>query len=65
MKPIPKAIYQTAEEIEANISQRESDALWLDPNSEMHRAIMSEIAQLRIYAQAKRRMASPALKAAR
>ena len=63
MKRIPKIIYQTAEEIEARIKERESDALWLDPSSEMHRAIMKEIAQLRVYAEAKRWLTSPGSKA--
>jgi len=33
MRRIPEAIYQSADEIDARISERESDALWLDPSS--------------------------------
>jgi hypothetical protein len=62
MKRIPKAIYQSVEELETRIRARESDALWLDPASEMHRTIMKEIAQLRMYAEAKRWIASPGSK---
>ena len=65
MKRIPKSIYQTADEIEARIKGREADALWLEPGSEMHRAILKEIAQLRVYAEAKRWMAKPALRPVR
>jgi hypothetical protein len=61
MKRIPKAIYQTADEIEARIKEREDEALWLSPDSDEHRAIMKEIAQLRMYAEAKRWIASPRL----
>ena len=61
MKRIPKAIYQTADEIEARIREREDDALFLSPESDEHRAIMKEIAQLRVYAEAKRWISSPGL----
>ena len=62
MKRIPKAIYLTADEIEARIAARETEALTLSPDTDAHRAIMKEIAQLRIYAEAKRWMASPGSK---
>ena len=62
MKRIPKAIYLTADEIEAKIRDREDDALLLSPESVEHRAIMKEIAQLRVYAEAKRWITSPGLK---
>jgi hypothetical protein len=62
MKRIPKAIYLTPDEIEMRIAARENDALTLSPDTDAHRAIMKEIAQLRLYAEAKRWMASPALK---
>ena len=64
MRRIPEAIYQSADEIDARISERESDALWLDPSSGLDREIMKEIAQLRIYSHAKRWMASPELRRA-
>lgn len=60
MKRIPKAIYQTTEQIEEQIKSLEADALLLDPTSENHRAIMKEIAQLRIYAETKRWLNRPA-----
>lgn len=62
MKRVPKAIYQTAAEIEARIASLETNALLLSPESAEHRAIMKEIAQLRIYAEAKRWMVAPILK---
>jgi hypothetical protein len=61
MRRIPRAIYQTADEIDARIRERESNALSLEPDSEEHRTIMKEIAQLRIYSEAKRWIASPGL----
>lgn len=54
MRPIPKAVYESADEIEARIRQREFDVMSLSPDSKEHRAIMKEIAQLRVYADAKR-----------
>jgi len=60
MKRIPKAIYQSPAEIEEEIRQRELEALELPPESDEHRALMKEIAQLRIYADAKRLFAGPA-----
>ena len=57
MKRIRKAIYQTAEQIELRIRERETEAIDVPPNTDEHRAIMKEIAQLRIYAEAKRWLA--------
>jgi hypothetical protein len=59
MKSISKTIYQTPEEIEERIRQRELDAMRLGPETDEHRKIMREIAQLRIYADAKRWLAGP------
>lgn len=63
MNRIPKAIYQTAEQIDARIRVLEDDAMTLEPSSKEHRAIMREIAQLRVYAEAKRWLAGPAKQA--
>ena len=57
MKRIPKAIYLTAEDIEARIRELESSALQLRAEQSEHRAIMHEISKLRIYADAKRWLA--------
>jgi len=56
---IPKAVYQTPAEIEARIRERENKALDLAPETNEHRALMREIAQLRVYAEAKRLFAFP------
>jgi hypothetical protein len=64
MKRIPKAIYQTADELDARIRAHEDDAMKLSPETDEHRAIMKEIAQLRVYAEAKRWIASPGLQPA-
>lgn len=53
MKKIPKATYQTAEEIEAQIRAREADAAGL-PAGEPRQSVLKEIAQLRAYADVKR-----------
>lgn len=60
MRRLPKAIYESADQIEARIRQRELDAINLRPESAEHRAIMKEIAQLRVYADAKRWLSGPA-----
>jgi hypothetical protein len=65
MKRISKTVYLSADEIEAHIRERENDALGLFPDTDEHRAIMREIAQLRVYADAKRWMAAPGLKSGR
>jgi hypothetical protein len=57
MKRIPKAIYLTAEDIEARIRELETSAMQLRPDQAEHRAIVHEIGKLRIYAEAKRWMA--------
>lgn len=54
MKRISKTIYQTPAELEARIRQRMDEAMLLSPNTDEHRAIMQEVAKLRIYAEAKR-----------
>lgn len=59
MRRIPKAIYQSADEIEERIRQREFDVMTLRPDTEEHRKIMKEISQLRIYAEAKRWLSGP------
>jgi hypothetical protein len=61
MKRIPKAIYQTADEIEAHIAdlKAEADAL---PDGPERQALLKEIARLSVYAEAKRWIASPGLK---
>lgn len=59
MKPIPKAAYQTPEQIAERIREREIAAMDLAPDTAEHRAIMQEIARLRIYADAKRWLAGP------
>ena len=59
MKQIPKALYQTADEIQERIRERQEDAMWLRPDSDEHRQIRQEISRLRIYAEAKRWLAGP------
>ena len=62
MKRIAKAVYQTADEIEACIKAREEEAARLPPG-ESRQIILKEIAQLRVYAEAKRWIESPGLRA--
>lgn len=62
MKRIPKAVYQTADEIDARIRQRTADAHQQPEGSAERQAILKEIAQLRVYAEAKRWIESPGLK---
>ena len=57
MKRIPKATYQTAEELELRIKAREADAARL-PAGEPRQSILKEIAQLRAYADIKRWLSS-------
>ena len=59
MKRIPVIIHSTPEEIEAIVRQLETDAMDEPPDSESHRNIMKQIAQFRIYADAKRWLAAP------
>jgi hypothetical protein len=65
MHRIPKAIYRTPVEIEEQIRQLESNTMRVRADTEEHRKIMQDIAKLRIYADAKRWMASPRLRQAR
>ena len=60
MKRIPRAIYQSADDIEQRIRNLESSALRLRADQAEHREIMQEIAKLRIYADAKRWLAGAA-----
>jgi hypothetical protein len=53
MRKTPKTTYQTAEQIDARIRNREQDAASV-PQGEMRQSILKEIAQLRMYAEAKR-----------
>jgi len=57
-----RKIYQTADQIDARIRDREVDASKL-PQGEQRQSIPKEIAQLRMYAKAKRWTESLALKA--
>ncbi len=50
MRKVPSAIYQTPDELEARIRERMDDAMLLPPDTDEHRKIMKEIAQLRVYA---------------
>ena len=61
MRKIPKVIYQTADQIDARIRDREGDAARL-PQGDQRQSILKEIAQLRMYAEAKRWTESSALK---
>jgi hypothetical protein len=53
MRRIPKALYPTAEEIEEDLRERAAEADRL-PEGPERQAILKEIAQLRMYAEAKR-----------
>ncbi len=64
MKRIPKAVYQTPSELEERISERENEAAKLPPG-EPRQSILKEIAQLRMYAEAKRWIETPGLKPGR
>jgi hypothetical protein len=57
MKKIPKATYQTAEELDARIKARQADAESL-PSGEARQSVLKEIAQLRAYADVKRWLAA-------
>ena len=60
MRKIPQAIYLSADEIEQLVREREADAYDL-PDGPERQAILKEIAQLRMYAEAKRWIESPGL----
>jgi hypothetical protein len=64
MRKIPKAIYLSAEEIEEQISELQAEADALEDGPE-RQAILKEIAQRRMYAEAKRWIESPGLKPGR
>lgn len=53
MRAIPKATYETAEQIEARIKLREAEAAILLPGT-ARQSILIEVAQLRAYADIKR-----------
>jgi hypothetical protein len=61
MRKIPKAIYLTASEIEQRILELQADADAL-PDGFERQDIPKEIAQLRMYADAKRWIESPGLR---
>jgi hypothetical protein len=61
MRKIPQAIYLCADEIEQLVRDREAEADAL-PDGDERQAILKEIAQLRLYADAKRWIESPGLK---
>jgi hypothetical protein len=58
MKAIPKATYQTVEELVRRIEGRELDAAALPPGNS-RQSVLIEIAQLRAYADVKRWLSSP------
>jgi hypothetical protein len=53
MKQLPKATYQTPDELELRIKQREAEASKMPPGT-ARQSILVEIAQLRAYADVKR-----------
>ena len=59
MRPLPKTIYQTPAEIEERIRKLEYDTMRLRADTDEHRKIMRQIAQLRIYADTKRWLSGP------
>jgi hypothetical protein len=61
MRPVRKAIYLSPEEIDARAAALAAKAAALPNDGEAQRAILNEIAQLRIHADAKRWMVSPEL----
>lgn len=61
MKRIRKAIYQKPEEIDARIAELSADAAAM-PDGPDREGLLREIAQLRMYADAKRWIDSPGLK---
>jgi hypothetical protein len=62
MKRIPQAIYLTPQELDARILERMFEARKQPADSEERQAILKEIAQLRMYAEAKRWTESSGLK---
>jgi hypothetical protein len=65
MKRIPKAIYMTPSELDRRIRERTVEALEWPTNSAERQVVLKEIAQLRMYADAKRWIDSPGLKPGR
>jgi hypothetical protein len=65
VRKIPSAVYQTPDQLEARIRKRMDDAMLISPDTDQHREIMKEIAQLRVYADAKRWIELPGLKPAK
>jgi hypothetical protein len=63
MRKIPKTIYLTATELEDVLKERLAEADEL-PDGPERQALLKEIAQLRMYAEAKRWIESPGLKPA-
>jgi hypothetical protein len=61
MRPVRKTIDLSSEEIDARAADLAAQAAALPGDGEAQRAILNEIAQLRIYADAKRWMVSPEL----
>jgi len=61
MRKIPTAVYLTATELEDVLKERLAEADEL-PDGPQREAILKEIAQLRMYAEAKRWIESPGLK---
>jgi hypothetical protein len=61
MRKIPQAIYLNADEIEQLVKKREADAFAV-PDGPERQDILKQIAQLRMYADAKRWIESPGLK---
>ena len=64
MKRIPQAIYQTPGQLAERIKEREAEALELS-TAEARQEVLKEIAQLRMYLDAKLWIASPGLKPGR
>ena len=64
MRRIPQAIYMTPDELDQRILELTVEAHHLE-DSEEREAILKEIAQLRMYADAKRWIQSPGLEPGR
>ena len=56
MKPIPKVLYQTPEEVDEAIKEREADAALLPPGA-ARQSVLVDVARLRSYADMKRPLA--------
>jgi hypothetical protein len=63
MRKTPATVYLTPSQIEDRIREREAETVEL-PDGDERRAILKEIARLRLYADAKRWLESPGLKPA-